>query len=73
MPTRSRFIVSNLTVNGTARNVVFVATEMASVYAFDADNFGDGSPLWKTSLLQSGESPQPGAIPSPFKASPRRR
>ena len=59
--------LSNLVVNGTARNVVFVATEMASVYAFDADNFGDGSPLWKTSLLQSGESPQPGGNPQPFQ------
>jgi len=59
--------ISNLTINGTARNVVFVATEMASVYAFDADNFGDGNPLWKTSLLQSGESPQPGGNPQPFQ------
>ncbi len=58
--------ISNLIVNGTARNVVFVATEMASVYAFDADHFDDGSPLWKTSLLQSGESPQLGGNPKPF-------
>jgi outer membrane protein assembly factor BamB len=38
---------------------------MASVYAFDADNFGDGTPLWKTSLLQPGEVPQPGGNPKP--------
>jgi hypothetical protein len=40
---------------------------MASVYAFDADSFGDGSPLWKTSLLQAGETPQPGGNPKPFQ------
>jgi hypothetical protein len=57
--------ISNLRINGATHNVVFVATEMASVYAFDADNFGDGSPLWKTSLLQSGEIPQPGGNPRP--------
>ncbi|HKV91807.1 MAG TPA: hypothetical protein VJW20_04585 [Candidatus Angelobacter sp.] len=59
--------ISNLSINGSSHNVVFVATEMATVYAFDADNFGDGSPLWKTSLLQSGESPQPGGNPQPFQ------
>jgi hypothetical protein len=57
--------ISNLRINGATHNVVFMATEMASVYAFDADNFGDGSPLWKTSLLQSGEIPQPGGNPRP--------
>lgn len=59
--------ISNLRVNGASHNVVFVATEMASVYAFDADSFGDGSPLWKTSLLQPGEVPQPGGNPKPFQ------
>src|SRR6478609_8421142 len=57
--------ISNLRINGGSHNVVFVATEMASVYAFDADNFGDGTPLWKTSLLQSGAVPQPGGNPKP--------
>ena len=57
--------ISNLRINGSSHNVVFVATEMASVYAFDADNFGDGSPLWKTSLLQPGDVPQPGGNPKP--------
>jgi hypothetical protein len=57
--------ISNLRINGGSHNVVFVATEMASVYAFDADNFGDGSPLWKTSLLQPGDVPQPGGNPKP--------
>jgi hypothetical protein len=57
--------ISNLRINGASHNVVFVATEMASVYAFDADNFGNGSPLWKTSLLQPGDVPQPGGNPLP--------
>ncbi len=57
--------ISNLRINGASHNVVFVATEMASVYAFDADNFGDGSPLWKASLLKPGEVPQPGGNPKP--------
>jgi hypothetical protein len=59
--------ISNLRINGASRNVVFVATEMASVYAFDADNFGVASPLWKVTLLQPGETPQPGGNPKPFQ------
>lgn len=54
--------VSGLTIAGASRNVVFVATEKASVYAFDADTYGNGSPLWQVSLLQSGEVPQSGSI-----------
>ena len=56
--------VSNLTIKGGAHNVVFVATENDSVYAFDADTPGDGSPLWKVSLLGAGESAvlNPGGI-----------
>ena len=38
--------------NGT-HNVLIVATEHDSVYAFDADN---GTTLWKTSVLGSGET-----------------
>src|SRR5258707_6317688 len=41
----------NLTVNGAAHNVVFVATENDSVYAFDADATSAIAPLWKVSLL----------------------
>jgi predicted double-glycine peptidase len=36
------------------RNVVFVATEHDTVYAFDADS---GSTFWKVSLFGSGETP----------------
>ena len=42
--------VSNVTVAGQLRNVVLVATEHNSVYAFDADNKTSG-PLWHTSFI----------------------
>jgi len=45
--------VSQLSVSGSAHNVVYVATEHDSVYAFDADT---GSALWQASLLASGET-----------------
>jgi hypothetical protein len=45
--------VSNLTVGGSARNVVFVVTEHDSAYAFDADTLAQ---LWKASALGSGET-----------------
>ncbi len=43
-----------LTLQGTKHNVLYVATEHASLYAFDADS---GAVLWKKSMLGSGESP----------------
>jgi outer membrane protein assembly factor BamB len=46
-------LLSALTVQGAAHNVVFVATENDSVYAFDADT---GALLWQVSLLGPGES-----------------
>ena len=45
--------LSHLTIAGAAHNVVYVATEHDSVYAFDADT---GAQLWKSSLLGSGET-----------------
>ena len=42
--------VSNVPVAGQLRNVVFVATEHNSVYAFDADNQA-GAPLWRVSFI----------------------
>ena len=44
-------------------NVVFVATEHDSMYAFDADS--GGAPLWQASLLDSAHGAGAGAIPVP--------
>src|SRR5581483_7909932 len=44
--------LSQLTISGTAHNVVYVATEADSVYAFDSDS---GTTLWHVSLLPPGE------------------
>jgi outer membrane protein assembly factor BamB len=44
----------NLTVGGNPHNVVFVASEHGTVYAFDADN---GASLWKVTTLKSAEKP----------------
>jgi outer membrane protein assembly factor BamB len=45
--------LSGLTVQGAMHNVVFVATENDSVYAFDADS---GALLWHVSVLAAGET-----------------
>jgi hypothetical protein len=58
-------LMSNVTINGATHNVLYVATENDSVYAFDADNYGSGTPLWQVSLLQSGETPLTGAAIQP--------
>jgi hypothetical protein len=42
-----------LTVQGASHNVVFIATENDSVYAYDSDS---GALLWHVSLLGSGET-----------------
>ncbi|MGZ4844659.1 MAG: pyrrolo-quinoline quinone [Candidatus Angelobacter sp.] len=51
--------VANLTVGGAQHNVVFVATEHDSVYAFDAD--AAGPPLWHRSFLGPGITTVPTA------------
>ncbi len=43
----------NVSMNGAAHNVVYVATEHDSVYAFDADT---NMKLWQRSLVPSGET-----------------
>jgi len=45
--------LSRLTVAGASHNVVYVATEHDSVYAYDADT---GLTLWHVSLLAAGET-----------------
>jgi hypothetical protein len=50
--------VPGLNINGANHNVIFVATQHDTVYAFDADT----SPcvqLWQVSLLQGSETPVP--------------
>ena len=59
-------LMSNVTINGSSHNVLYAATEHDSVYAFDADSYGNGTPLWQVSLLQSGETPLTGASIKPF-------
>jgi len=57
--------MSNLTINGVVHNVVFVATENDTVYAFDADsNQGaDAAPLWVHSFI----NPAAGITPVPWQ------
>ena len=46
--------LANVTIGGQLHNVLYVATEHGSLYAWDADS---GKQLWKTSVIQSGETP----------------
>jgi Legume lectin domain/Chitobiase/beta-hexosaminidase C-terminal domain len=56
--------VPGVTINGVVHNVVIIATEADSVYAYDADsNAGANSlPLWKASLVPAGETPLNSAL-----------
>ncbi|HZQ42267.1 MAG TPA: hypothetical protein VFA99_03405 [Acidobacteriaceae bacterium] len=45
--------LANVVINNTLHNILYVATEHASVYAFDADT---GAQLWHISVLGSGET-----------------
>ncbi len=56
-----------VTINGATHNVVYVATENDSVYAFDADSNGgaNASPLWQASMLSSTHGAAAGATTIP--------
>ncbi len=45
--------LANVVVGSQLHNVLYVATEHDSVYAFDADN---GAQIWRTSIIGSGET-----------------
>jgi uncharacterized protein YjdB len=54
-----------ITIGGSTHNVVFVATENDSVYAFDADsNTGaNANPLWHANLIDTAHGAAAGATP----------
>ena len=59
--------VANLTIGGVQRNVVFVATQHDSLYAFDADvNTTPCTPLWHATLIDAahGGSSSETSVPS---------
>ena len=49
--------VPNVNIAGTVHNVLYVATEHDSLYAFDADT--GGTALWKVSFIVNGGSTVP--------------
>jgi Bacterial Ig-like domain (group 2) len=57
--------VPNVTIGGASHNVVFVATENDSVYAFDADSNGgaNANPLWHANLIDTAHGAAAGATP----------
>src|SRR5579863_1018386 len=59
--------MQNVTISGTVHNVIFVATENDTVYAFDADTNGgtNASPLRKASMLTSAHGAASGATAIP--------
>ncbi len=46
--------VANVSIGGKSHNVVYMATQMNSVYAFDADT--KQAPLWHVNLVPAGET-----------------
>src|ERR1700722_2886852 len=53
--------VPGVTINGGVHNVVIIATENDSVYAYDADS--GGAPLWKASMVDAGHGAGAGETP----------
>ncbi|MGB6193080.1 MAG: hypothetical protein WBF42_11465, partial [Terracidiphilus sp.] len=61
--------VPNVTISGAKHNVIFVATQNDSIYAFDADtNTSPCTPLWKASLLDSAHGAGAGEVCVPSGA-----
>src|SRR3984885_5071539 len=61
--------VSGLTMSdGLVHNVLFVATEHDSIYAFDADSNGgvNAKPIWKVTLLDAAHGAGSGATTVPW-------
>jgi hypothetical protein len=54
----SPLYVAGVNIGGTLRNVVYVATQHNTVYAFDADG-RSSTPLWQRSFLGSGVTTVP--------------
>jgi Legume lectin domain/Chitobiase/beta-hexosaminidase C-terminal domain len=62
--------VPGLTMSdGKVHNVLFLATENDSLYAFDADSNGgaNAAPIWKVSLLDSAHGAGAGATAVPYQ------
>ena len=57
--------VPNVTIAGQSHNVIYVATQADSIFAFDADNNtgANASPLWHASLIDTAHGAAPGATP----------
>jgi hypothetical protein len=55
--------VSSLTVNGSVRNVIFVATQHDSLYAFDADA-NPCQQLWQVGLIDNAHGGTTGETPA---------
>ena len=55
--------LSGIPISGVTHNVIFVATEHDSVYAFDADSNGgtNVAPLWQASMLTAAHGAAAGA------------
>ncbi|HEY8076736.1 MAG TPA: hypothetical protein VIF62_21570 [Labilithrix sp.] len=51
-------VVSNVTLGGQLRDILLVATQHDSIYAFDASG-KEPAPLWQTTLLGDGETTVP--------------
>ena len=55
--------------DGLVHNVLFVATENDSIYAFDADSNGgaNAKPIWQITLLDSAHGAAAGAVAPPWQ------